>query len=99
MKKLARPRTLINEAYLKEYSPLPQNFDISEVIPYIKPTELIWIVPILGQPLYDELLQQVADNNLTEENSTLLLASILISPLLSAMKPYLSLAIISLRLV
>lgn len=82
-KKLAHPRTLINEDYLKEYSPLPQNFDISEVIPYIKPTELIWIVPVLGQPLYDELLQQVADNALTEENSTLLLA----------IYPYLSFAI------
>ena len=51
MTNIARPDVLINETYLKEYSPLPKNYDISEIIPYIKPTEHIWIEPVLGLSL------------------------------------------------
>ena len=84
MTNIARPDVLINETYLKEYSPLPKNYDISEIIPYIKPTEHIWIEPVLGTALYEELLEQVKNNSLTAENSTLLLA----------VYPYLSFAVV-----
>lgn len=65
--------TLINASYLKAYSLLPENFDLTEVENYIPIAERIHIEPILGEPLYEELLEQVIENNLTEINSTLLL--------------------------
>lgn len=76
--------SIITEDYVKKYSPLPNNFDISEVRPYFNIAEQLWIIPIIGLPLYEELLDQVVKNNVTEENSTLLLM----------MYPYLSFAIV-----
>lgn len=66
-------RTLINDAYLAAYSPLPVNYNYEEIRPFITIAENIWVSDILGKKLYDELLQQVEDNNVTPENSTLLL--------------------------
>lgn len=65
--------TLINHQYFAQYSILPRNYDLTEVENFIHPTEKIWIEPILGTPLYEELLDQVCDNQVTELNSTLLL--------------------------
>ena len=67
---------LINKALLKKYSPYPLNYDLTEVMQYVDITEKIWIVKLIGYSQYDELLQQVADNNLTPENSTLLVEAI-----------------------
>lgn len=64
---------LINEKYLKKYSPIPLNFSMSEVNNYVKITEEIWVKPILGDLLYDELLEQVKNNTVSDENATLLL--------------------------
>ena len=66
-------RTLINNEYLAAYSPLPVNYNYEEIRPFITIAENIWVSDILGKKLYDELLQQVEDNNVTPENSTLLL--------------------------
>ena len=63
--------TLINEKYLKEFSPIPLNYNSKEIQNYIKIAEQIWVEPILGYHLYDELLYQVKNNQVTEENSTL----------------------------
>lgn len=79
-----KPYTLINEAYFKQYSPIPDNFNIKDIEPYFKVAEKIWVEPLLGTPLYEELLEQVNENTLTEENSTLLLV----------LYPYLSFAIV-----
>lgn len=64
---------LINKAYLKEYSPIPLNMNLDEVLTYAKIAELIWVVPVIGQSLYDELLEQIEDGDISEANSTLLL--------------------------
>lgn len=64
---------LINQEYLKAYSLLPQNYDLTEVSNFIPIAERIHIFPILGEALFDELLTQVSENSLTEVNSTLLL--------------------------
>lgn len=64
---------LISEAYFKKYSPIPDNYNIDDIRPYFNVAETIWVKPILGIPLYEELLQQVVENKVTEENSTLLL--------------------------
>lgn len=75
--------TIINEEYFKQYSPIPENYNIKEIKPFFKVAEQLWVLPVLGQALYDELLEQVCANRITPENSTLLLV----------IYPYLSFAI------
>lgn len=75
--------TLINEEYFKQYSPIPDNYNIKEIKPFFKVAEQLWVMPLLGQALYDELIEQVCANEITPENSTLLLV----------IYPYLSFAI------
>lgn len=72
--------TIINEEYFKQYSPIPDNYNIKEIKPFFKVAEQLWVMPLLGQALYDELLEQVCANDVTPENSTLLL---LVYPYLS----------------
>lgn len=68
-----KPYTLINEAYFKQYSPIPNNYNISDIEPYFKVAEEIWVKPLIGVPLYEVLLEEVNTNNVSPENSTLLL--------------------------
>lgn len=68
-----KQRTLFNEEYLKEYSLLPINFNVKEIWNFVPLTEQLWIVPIIGVDLYNELLDQVEENNVTGENASLLL--------------------------
>lgn len=63
---------IINKKYLAQYSPLPSNFDITNLVPYISTAEKIWVLPIIGEALYDELEEQVGSNTLSSENATLL---------------------------
>ena len=79
-----KPGTLINEAYFKQFSPVPDNYNIKDIEPYFKVAEEIWIKPLIGVPLYEELLEEVNTNNVSPENSTLLLV----------LYPYLSFAIV-----
>lgn len=67
---------IINEKYLKQFSPLPLNYNLAEVKNYIDVAEKIWILPMLGYDWYEELQQQVKDNSLTPENSTALVEAI-----------------------
>lgn len=69
-------RTIINDKWLKEFSPIPLNYNMKELHNYVKLAETIWLEPILGQDFYEELLDQVADNDLSEENSTALVEAI-----------------------
>lgn len=73
MADIVRDWTLINDAYFKSFSPLPFNYNLEEIRPYYKVAEELWVVPIIGVALYNELIQQVNENNVTELNSTLLL--------------------------
>lgn len=75
---------LINEDYLKAYSPIPVNYNYDEIRPFVTVAERIWLVDILGNDLYDELLAEVEKNEITDENSTLLLK----------IYPYLAIAVI-----
>lgn len=76
--------TLITEEYLKQYSPIPNNFNIEDIKPFFNIAEEIWIVDVIGRKLYNELLEQVSENNVSGENATLLLK----------IYPYLSMAIV-----
>lgn len=50
---------LISEQLFKENSPVTANTDLTELVPYIVIVQKMYIKPILGQPLYDELQTQV----------------------------------------
>ena len=73
MSNINKQQTLINAEYLKQYSLFPKNYDLTDIQNFIPVAEQIHILPILGISLYEELLDQVTTNTLTDENSTLLL--------------------------
>ena len=90
--KLVKVQTLITLDYLALYSPLPSNYDFSEVENYIHISEKIDIEPILGTPLYELLLDEVERDEVTPEHATLLLQ---IYPLLGFSTVYNALPFIS----
>lgn len=63
---------IINEKYLKQYSPIPVNYNMAEVKNYIPVAEKIWVIPLIGSDLFDEINDQVANNTVSETNATLL---------------------------
>lgn len=67
---------LINKAYLKEYSPLPVNYNMEEVENFISVAEDIWVKPLIGEEQYEELIEQIEEGSsaITPSNQTLLLA-------------------------
>lgn len=73
MSNIKRQKTLINAEYLKQYSMFPKNYDLTDIENFVPIAEQIHILPILGTALYEELLDQVTTNTLTDKNSTLLL--------------------------
>lgn len=73
MADIVEVQTLITEEYFKTYSPIPDNYNIKEIKPYFHVAEKLWIEPIIGMPLYEELLDEVEKDEVTPENATLLL--------------------------
>ena len=73
MANIVEVQTLITEEYFKTYSPIPDNYNIKEIKPYFHVAEKLWIEPIIGMPLYEELLAEVEKDEVTPENATLLL--------------------------
>ena len=63
----------MNEGYLKEYSLIPQSYNVKEIWNFVPLTEQLHIVPIIGKELYNELLDQVENNTVTPANDSLLL--------------------------
>lgn len=63
---------IINEKYLKQYSPIPLNYNLAEVKNYIGVAEKIWVKPLIGYDLFDEIQDQIDKNEVSEENATLL---------------------------
>ena len=76
--------TIINEKWLREFSPIPLNYNMKELHNYIKLAETIWVEPVIGHTLYETLLNEVADNDLSDANST---------ALVEAIYPYLAFAV------
>lgn len=67
---------LLNRKILSEYSPYPTQYDLTEVMQYVDLSEKIHIIPLIGNAMYDELCDEVKNNNLTPENATLLVEAI-----------------------
>ena len=63
---------IINQAYLKKYSPIPLNYNLAEVMNYVGVAEKIWVKPLIGDELFDTIEEQVKNNTITPENATLL---------------------------
>ncbi len=64
--------SIINEKYFKEYSPVPLNYNMKELNNYIKVAQEIWVRPLIGSDLLDEIEEQVKNNTVSKENATLL---------------------------
>lgn len=75
---------IINKKYLAKYSTLPSNYNFDEVMSYVDIAETIWLLPLIGHDWYEELQEQVENNEVTEENAT---------ALVSAIWPYLAFAV------
>lgn len=73
MREIYKNTMLISEAYFKENSPIPDNYNWKEITPFVTLAQRIWLRPVIGDKLYEELLKEVKNNNVTAENSTLLL--------------------------
>ena len=73
MADIVEVQTLITEDYFKAYSPISDNYNIKDIKPYFHVAEKLWIEPIIGTPLYEELLDEVEKDEVTPENATLLL--------------------------
>lgn len=71
---------LITEKLLKDHSPITNNVDIKDIVPYIGIAQKLHINEILGIALLSELEQQILTNSLTPENGDLILK---IAPALS----------------
>lgn len=66
------------QQYLKKYSPVPSNYDVTNLLPYVSIAEKIWVIPIIGNDLYQEIDEQLhtpSGGTLTPENATLLTES------------------------
>ena len=63
---------IINQAYLKKYSPIPLNYNLAEVMNYVGVAEKIWVKPLIGYELFEEIEDEVKNNTITPENATLL---------------------------
>lgn len=79
---------IINEELFKLYSNCSRNVGVDKVIPYINLAQPFYILPILGEPLLNELQEQIAEDKLTEENKSLILK---IAPSLALWTDYLAL--------
>lgn len=64
---------IINKEYLKQFSPLPKNYNLDEVLNYVDVAAKIWLIPIIGGELYDEIEEQVQKNEVSDTNATLLI--------------------------
>ena len=63
---------IINETFFKKFSPIPVNYNMAEIKNYIGVAEKIWVKPLIGNDLFDEIQEQIDNNEVSEENATLL---------------------------
>ena len=79
---------LISEDLLKLWSPISKNVGVDRIFPFVTLGQEYYLVPVLGQPLKEELQHQIFEDNLTEENKALIIK---IAPALAFWTSYLAL--------
>lgn len=67
------PIALISEELLKQHSPITSDVDITDFVPYLPIAQDLYVAPLLGEPLIEELSLQIQSNSLTALNSSLIL--------------------------
>jgi len=67
------PTPLISEELLKLHSPITSDVDITDFVPYLVIAQDLYVAPVLGEPLMNELRLQIESNTLTGHNSDLIL--------------------------
>jgi hypothetical protein len=87
MSKKLVPVYLISEELFKLYSNVSRNVGVDRVIPYLNLSQPFYIVPVLGKPLFDELISQIQEQSLTAANKALILE---IAPALALWTDYLA---------
>jgi hypothetical protein len=63
---------IISENYLKEYTNINKNVDMTILTPILQEVQDFYIIPLLGTNLYNEVLGQVTASTVTALNQTLL---------------------------
>lgn len=63
---------IINKHFLAEYSPLPRNYDYSEIMNYVGVAEEIYVKPLIGCNLYSQIEDEVEENKISEPIAALL---------------------------
>lgn len=62
---------LISTELFLEHSPVTFDTDVRKFVPFINIAQEMYIVPILGDPLTEELQEQIKTNTLTPDNKAL----------------------------
>ena len=63
---------LIDENYLKSYTPISGNVDIAQLLPFVEVSQQTFVQHLLGTKLYREVTAAVAGGTVTAEQATLL---------------------------
>lgn len=63
---------IINKENIKKFSVIPFNFNLDDLLNFVEISEFKWVRPLLGEELFDEIQEQVENNELSEQNATLL---------------------------
>ena len=79
---------LISEDLLKLWSPISKNVGVDRIFPFVTLGQEYYLVPVLGQPLKEELQHQIFEDSLNEENKALIIK---IAPALAFWTSYLAL--------
>jgi hypothetical protein len=64
---------IINEDLFKKHSPITDNTILNEFLPYLSIAQELYIAPVLGDALMEELSAQTTANSLNVNNSRLIL--------------------------
>ena len=62
---------LIDENYLKSYTPISGNVDIAQLLPFVEVSQQTFVQHLLGTKLYREVTAAVAGGTVTAEQATL----------------------------
>ncbi len=63
---------LVDETWLKSYTPINANLDIKLIVPFIRTAQDLWIQPRISSAQYTRLMEGIVNNDLTSDETLLL---------------------------